>query len=105
MIHVMMYSDTVVGVFSSKEKLIEAFVEHTQPYHEEIISDMEEALKGNYRNQYDEEHLMGIIPKEKILEVLKLFRGEPYETIFNYKELRSCTDEDYRFKVLEIDTL
>ena len=101
-VYLMHYSAYCIGVYSRKKKLLAAFVKRCKKYRDEIIKDLENALQGNYRSDYD---CMMKIDKGAIQEILNLFQGEEYDSSqFSFQELSECTDCDYYFTTLEMDT-
>ena len=88
------YGRHCVGVYSRKKKLMEAYVRKCKKYREEIIKDLKDTLNDSMN-----------VERTAVLEILNLFQGEEYDSSeFSLEELSKCTDSDYSFRSLEMDS-
>lgn len=104
-VYVICYAGEVRGVYSRKKKMLRAYVKMCRKYHDEIINDLNNSLRGTFREESVLEHdPMRKISLATITEILDLFLGEPYDSsLFTLEELRTCTDIDYSLYAMELD--
>ena len=100
-VYIMNYSGYPVGVFSRKKKLLEAYVRRCEKHREEIVKDLENALQGIYRSKYD---ILMDMDQSVMLKILRLFQGEYDSSHISFEDLSNCTDSDYTFCSLEMDS-
>lgn len=97
----MNYGGHTIGVYSTKKKMLEAYVKKCQEYKTEIIQCLENVIQGIFRDEYDD---MRKISKEVILQILNLFQGRAYDSSkFSFDELTECTGWDYTFISCDVD--
>jgi hypothetical protein len=93
-----MYNSQVKGVYSSKEKMLEAYVNRVEHFKDQIIEKLENELYPVLYRRAKE------IKKEAIQEILNLFTGKEYDSsLFSFEDLSDLTNSDYKFVSLEID--
>jgi hypothetical protein len=92
-VYVLCFSDSVVGVYSSKKKCFKSFLSKNMEYKEEILSDC---------SSWDDE-----FSKETKEEVIKFFNGEDYDidkiSIRDLRDLTELVNPDYRISIKTLD--
>ena len=101
-VYLMNYGGTCIGVYSRKKKLLQAYMKKCKKYREDIITDLQNAVQGIYRGEYD---CMRDLDKNAIIEILNLFNGNEYDSSqFSFLDLSNSTHSDYSFCSMEMDS-